>query len=99
MTTSTHTLGERAASELGAILGQFAAGEAEVVRAYFEQPRTAEEHLDVLLRQMGREIQSANRLPLAVDMFTRLEAGVDRHDFVEYLEHMAEETSHYAILA
>jgi hypothetical protein len=97
--TPTTDLSRRAAEELGAILGQFAAGEAEVVRAYFEQPHTPQEHLDVLLRQMGREIQSANRLPQAIEMFASLENGVDRHAFVEYLEHIAEETNHYAILA
>lgn len=56
MTTLTTTLAERAAKELAAILAQFAAGEAEVVRAYFGQPHSSEENLDVLLRQMGREI-------------------------------------------
>ena len=99
MATSTDTLSGRATRELSAILAQFAAGEAEVVRAYFEQPHTAEDNLDVLLRQMGREIQSANRLPVVVGMFEQLEVTVERHAFVEYLEHIAEETEHYVILA
>src|SRR6266508_2636995 len=99
MATTADTLNGRAARELNAILGQFAAGEAEVVRAYFERPHTSDDHLDVLLRQMGREIQAANRLRPAAEMFQRLEVTVDRHEFADYLEHIAEEAEHYAILA
>lgn len=99
MTATTSALSERAERELNAILAQFASGEAEVVRTYFERPHTAEENLDVLLRQMGREIQAASRLPLAARMFERLEADVERHEFANYLEHLAEETQHYVILA
>jgi hypothetical protein len=99
MATVTNTLRERAASQLSAILAQFAAGEAEVVRKYFERSHTPEENLDVLLRQMGREIQAAHRLRRAAEMFDRLEIDVERHEFADYLEHMAEETEHYVILA
>lgn len=99
MTTLTGTLSERAAQELRAILAQFAAGEAEVVRAYFARPHTRDENLDVLLRQMGREIQAANRLRLAADMFDQLEIETERHQFADYLGHIAEETEHYVILA
>lgn len=99
MATVMNALSERAARELNAILTQFASGEAEVVRAYFELPHASDENLDVLLRQMGREIQAASRLPMAADMFNRLEKDVERHEFADYLEHMAEETEHYVILA
>ena len=99
MATITSILSERAAREVHAILAQFTSGEAEVVRTYFAAPRTRQENLDVLLRQMGREIQAASRLPMAADMFVRLERSVERHAFAEYLEHIAEETEHYVILA
>lgn len=99
MTTLTNTLSERAYTELHAIRAQFSAGEAEVVREYFERPHASEENLDVLLRQMGREIQAANRLRMAADMFDQLEVSVDRRQFANYLEHIAEETEHYVILA
>jgi len=98
-TTTTGELAKRAEGELNAVIAQYSAGEAEVVRAYFERPHTSEEHLDVLLRQMGREIQAANRLRPAAEMFQRLEVTVDRHEFADYLEHIAEEAEHYAILA
>lgn len=90
---------EQAAAELRAIVDHYAAGEAEVVRAYFRQPHAIEDHLDVLLRQMGRELQTANGLHRALPMFDDLEKGVDRHEFAELLEHIAEETQHYVILA
>src|SRR5439155_24883889 len=90
---------ERAAAALKAIVAQYSAGEAEVVRTYFEQPQTDEEHLDVLLRQMGREIQTANWLHNALRLLEELDASVDRHDFAAFLEHIAEETEHYVILA
>jgi hypothetical protein len=97
--TMADTLSERAARELRAILAQYTSGEAEVVRAYFEKPHTPQQNLDVLLRQMGREIQAASRLRMAADMFDKLEKGVERHAFADYLEHLAEETEHYVILA
>ena len=99
MATISDTLSARAAGELNTILTQFTSGEAEVVRAYFAEPRSTAENLDVLLRQMGREIQAASRLPMAADMFARLEDSVERHAFAEYLEHVAQETQHYVILA
>ncbi|MBM2812392.1 MAG: hypothetical protein HW416_3151, partial [Chloroflexi bacterium] len=92
-------LSERARTELRAIVEQYAAGEAEVPRTYFASEHTPDENLDVLLRQMGREIQAANRLRVSADMFDKLEAGTERHAFRDYLEHIAEETKHYVILA
>src|SRR4051794_686727 len=90
---------EQAAAELHAIVAQYSAGEAEVVTAYFQQPHSDEEHLDVLLRQMGRELQTANWLHNAVHMLEELDTTVDRHEFQGFLEHIAEETEHYCILA
>lgn len=92
-------LSQRAAAELHAIVSQYAAGEAEVVRAYFAQTHTTEEHLDALTRQMGREIQTASWMYSAVRQLDELEATVDRHAFAELLEQIAEETQHYVILA
>src|SRR5687767_12845089 len=90
---------ERAAAELHAIVAQYSAGEAEVVTTYFQQQHTDEENLDVLLRQMGRELQTSNWLHNAVKMLEELDVTVDRHEFAGFLEHIAEETEHYCILA
>ena len=90
---------ERAAAELHGIVAQYSAGEAEVVTAYFQQVHSDAEHLDVLLRQMGRELQTSNWLHNAVKMLDDLDVSVDRHEFAGFLEHIAEETEHYVILA
>ena len=89
----------RARDEIKAIVAQYAAGEAEVVRAYFASSHSNEEHLDVLLRQMGREFQTVHWLHRAVAMIDEVDVTVDRHDFAEFLEQIAEETEHYVILA
>src|SRR5579883_2682586 len=93
------SLAERAESRLLAVIGRYAAGEAEVVRAYFAREHTPEEHFDVLLRQMGRELQTSQWLHRAVLMNEQLEDSVDRHRFVDFLEQIADEVKHYALLA
>src|SRR5215210_4799965 len=92
-------MAERAESRLLALIGRFAAGEAEVVQAYFQHEHTPEEHFDVLLRQMGRELQTSQWLHRAVLMNDALEDTVDRHQFVDFLEQIADEVKHYALLA
>jgi hypothetical protein len=93
------SLAERAETRLLAIIGRYAAGEAEVVEAYFAQPHTPEENFDVLLRQMGRELQTSQWLHRAVLMNEQLEDTVDRHRFVDFLEQIADEVKHYALIA
>lgn len=93
------TLAERAERELNAILARYSAGEAEVVRTYFAQPRSTEEHVTVLRRQMGREISVIDWLERTVRMGTELEETVDRHAFAAYLDQIADEVKHYAALA
>ena len=92
-------LEQRAAAQLRAIVEHYAACEAEVVRAYFGEPHSMEDNVDVLLRQMGREIQTANWLNRAQRMLDDLELGTDRHTFADFLMQIAEETKHYVLLA
>ncbi|HEY3118135.1 MAG TPA: hypothetical protein VGK54_15435 [Chloroflexota bacterium] len=92
-------LRERAIQELKAIVDQYAAGEASVVRAYFEQPHTSEDHVEVLVRQCGREIQTADALHKTVKMLDQLDGSVDRHEFSDLVTKIAEETTHYVLLA
>ena len=93
------SLAERAEARLLALIARYAAGEAEVVRAYFAQEHTREEHLDTLLRQMGRELQTSRWLHRAVLMEAELERTVDRHRFADFLEQIADEVKHYVLLA
>lgn len=97
--TSSSDLKARAVQELRAVVEKYAAAEAEVVRAYFAEPHTNEEHIEVLLRQMGREIQGRQWADAVVPMARDLERGVDRHDYARYLRETAEEAEHYALLA
>lgn len=89
----------QAATELRRIVEQYAAAEAEVVRAYFEQPHTSEEHIEVLLKQMGREVQTRHWVGDTVPMGKELERTVDRHVYARCLREHAEEAEHYVLLA
>lgn len=93
-------LQERAGGVLREIVERYAAGEAEVVRAYFARSHTNEEHIEVLLKQMGREIQGRRQIGRVVGSLAEdLERGVDRHDYANHLRHAAEEAHHYVLLA
>lgn len=95
----SQTLKDRARASLRAIIDRYTAGEAEVVRIFFSRPRAREEYLDMVLRQIGREVQIAHWLPKAGPMGEQLERGVGRWELYETLEHMADEIKHYALLA
>lgn len=96
---SPEGLKERAQTALRSIIDRYTAGEAEVVRVFFSHPKTTEEYLDMVLRQIGREVQIAHWLPKAGPMGEKLERGVGRWQLYEALEHMADEIKHYALLA
>ena len=53
----------------------------------------------MLRRQMGREIFCVEWLERARRMARELERSVDRHVLVGMLEQIADEVSHYAVLA
>ncbi len=99
MAGQTESLAERAERELNEILACFAAGEAEVVRAYFACEHTPTEHVDLLRRQMGREVFCVAWLHRAARMGENLERSVERHAFAALLEQIAEEVEHYTVLA
>lgn len=92
-------LQQRAASELRRVVQRYGAGEAEVVRAYFRQPHTADDHLEILLRQMGREVQRQKWIGQFDTIAEAFERTVDRHTYLAMLRQMAEETEHYVLLA
>ena len=58
-----------------------------------------DEYADMLRRQMGREVFCVEWLERAHRMGKELERSVDRHALVELLEQIADEVSHYAVLA
>jgi len=99
MADPRESLAERAERELNDVLARFAAGEAEVVRTFFACEHTRDEYADMLRRQMGREIFCVEWLERAHRMGRELERSVDRHALVELLEQVADEVSHYTVLA
>jgi hypothetical protein len=99
MIGQTESLAERAERELNDVLARFAAGEAEVVRTFFTREHTPAELVDMLRRQMGREVFCVGWLPRVARMGAELERSVERHAFAELLEQIAEEIEHYTVLA
>jgi hypothetical protein len=81
------------------IVTRYAAAEAEVVRAFFSQPHTPEEYLDVVLRQAGREAHPALQMTRALRMLDEMERTIDRHELRHQMEHMADEIKHYTLMA
>jgi hypothetical protein len=69
--------------------------EMEIVRAYFAKPRSRREHVRWLKAQ-GYKEHAAIRplLEILAAYHSRLDDGVDRHDFEEIAEKLAEETKH-----
>src|ERR1051325_320261 len=76
------------------------AGEAEVVRTYFSQPRTAADAARWPQLQAAREVGAAagqaNEAPV---MFEAVEATVERHDLEAAVRVVYEEVRHYRLLA
>ncbi len=94
------TMEERAAQRLRSIVEKYSFAEGEVVRAYFAKPRAAEENVEVLLKQIGREVQG--RAWIGPELAARakgLERTIDRHEYAEFLRESAEEAEHYVALA
>jgi len=92
-------LSERATAELRRVIAKYSDAEAEVVRAYFSQRHSNQDHIEVMLKQIGREIQGRNWIERVVPMARDLERGVERHDFAKHMREQAEEVEHYVLLA
>lgn len=92
-------LNAKAKATLRSIIDRYTAGEARVVQQFFARTRSREEYLEMVLRQIGREVQVAHWLPKVGPMSEKLEKGVGRWELHEHLEHMTDEIKHYALLA
>src|SRR4051812_18819847 len=93
------SLAERAERELSEILARYAAGEGEVVHAFFERSHTIDEYADMLRRQMGREFIGVHWLERAAKMGREIERSVDRHTLADFLAQLTDEVNHYVALA
>lgn len=98
MARAGESLGERAAREVGVLLGKCAAGEAEVTTTYFSRPRPREDHVRFMMQQTGRELTRVYQLGgLLANQLAGLGFTVDRHTYLETLEKLREETNHYVL--
>ena len=76
------------------------AGEAEVVRTYFSNPRTREDDLHWLRLQAARELGTVERLLQALPRdLAQIETAVSRGSFEASTRSIYEETRHYRLLA
>lgn len=76
------------------------AGEAEVVRTYFSNPRTREDDLRWLKLQAARELGTVERLLQALpEDLAGIETAVDRGSFEASTRSVYEEARHYRLLA
>lgn len=85
------------------------AGEAEVVRTYFSQPRTREEHIRWLTLQCYKEIYGSGigdargliygPIERLREMYPRLATDVSRREFLAQIGGMHDEFRHYTLFA
>jgi hypothetical protein len=88
-------------AEIEDTAARFRAGEAEVARIFFSQPRPLEQHVDWLRIQVSRELRnlreiSQGELTAVVD---RVDLSITREEIVAELREHYYETRHYAMLA
>lgn len=96
---------KRRGNELLEFASRWWAGEAEVTRTFFSQPRSRDEHLRWLRMQACKELQPRpqgiiirNVEQLQRD-YAQLEKSVDRHDYQDRIEFLLEEFRHYVLFA
>ncbi|HLY66958.1 MAG TPA: hypothetical protein VKU60_15590, partial [Chloroflexota bacterium] len=89
----------RAEQTLREVLERYSSGEGAVVRVFFSKPRTNDEYLEAVLRQIGREVQVAHGLERLGPMGDQLERGVGRWELYGKVEQIADELKHHALLA
>ncbi len=73
----------------------YAKAEADVIAAFFKQPRKPTDHLRWLSAQAFKEYSAIKPLFTALAKFyPQIDRSIDRHDFEELTEKLADETKH-----
>ena len=81
--------------DLSRLADGYRRAEEAVVRAYFARPRSKKRHLHWLKAQAFKEYSALKPLLNILAAFhSRIDGGVDRHEFEEVAEKLAEETKH-----
>jgi hypothetical protein len=82
-------------ASLRALADRYRSVEAEIVKAYFAKPRKKEQHIQWLNAQAFKEYSAIKPLlKMASNFYSHFDGEVDRHDFEEITEKLAEETKH-----
>jgi len=83
------------AASLRALADRYRRAEAEIIKAYFARPRTKEQHIHWLKAQAFKEYSAIKPLlKMTASFYARFDGDVDRHEFEEVAEKLAEETKH-----
>jgi hypothetical protein len=97
--TNQESIGQRAIREVRELVAKYAAGEAEIARAYFEQPRTREEDLLWMKHQAGRELGRVYQLATEIDgRLATLKTTNDRAALTESFQKAIEELNHFNLV-
>jgi hypothetical protein len=88
-------------AEIEDVASRFRAGEAEVARTFFSQPRPLEQHLYWLRIQVARELRNLREISHGelTDLVDKVDRAVTREKIVAELREHYYETRHYAMLA
>lgn len=87
--------------EIEDVAARFRAGEAEVARAFFSQPRPLAAHLRWLKIQVSRELRNLREISQGelTEQVDKVDRGMSREAIVAELREHYYETRHYAMLA
>ena len=81
--------------KLGKLARAYGAAEVAVIRAFFKKPRKKRDHLRWLSAQAYKEYSAIKPIFSALaKLYPEIDRGVDRHDFEELTEKLADETKH-----
>jgi hypothetical protein len=83
------------ASQLAALARAYCVAEEAVVSAFFDRPRTKKDHVRWLRAQALKEYSAIKPiLAVLTHLYTEIDRSVDRHDFEELTDKLADETKH-----
>ena len=88
-------------AEIEDVAARFRAGEAEVARTFFSQPRPLAQHLFWLKSQVSRELRNLREISQGElsEQVDKVDRGMTREAIVAELREHYYETRHYAMLA
>jgi len=88
-------MSDRPIEQLTKLAADFRRAEVQVVRAFFIKPRRAKEHVRWLKAQGFKEYSAIKPIVAALAaLHPNIDRGIDRHDYTELTEKLADETKH-----